>query len=197
MAEFEIKVQELESGGKQYDFVLSRAWLDRALAEVAVEGATPLRADASKGEGEVSVFAEKSGEDVVVRGRVRASLIAECSRCLSDAAVPVASDVTALFTPRAEALRVMAEDEDLSPDELDTEVYSGDTVVLDSLVREHVLLEVPMQTLCSETCEGLEVPPEVRGPADLTDAPVREGKRVDPRLAPLLELMNETKKKGS
>lgn len=197
MAEFEIKVQELEAGGKQYDFVLSRTWLDHALAEVAVEGATPLRADASKGDGTVSLFAEKSGEDVVVRGKVRASLIAECSRCLADAPVPVSSDVTALFTARAESIRLPADEEDLTPEELDTEFFSGDTVVLDALVREHVLLEVPMQTLCSETCEGLEVPAEVRGPAVLEEAPVHEGKRVDPRLAPLLDLMEKTKKKSS
>lgn len=199
MAEFEIKVTELETGGKQHEFVLSSAWLDRALAEVAVEGATALRADPSKSDGVVSVLAEKSGDDVLVRGKLRANLIAECSRCLGDAPVAVNSQITALFTPRAESIRVqVGEDEDLTTDEPDTELYTGDTVVLDTLVREHVLLEVPMQTLCSDTCEGLEVPPEVRGPADLSeDAPKHEGKRVDPRLAPLLDLIEKTKKGSS
>lgn len=201
MAEFEIKVHELDAGGKQYDFPLTHAWLDRALVASAAPGESPMRSDHGAPEGRVSVFAEKSGEDVVVRGDLCARIVAECSRCLADAPIDVAVPVTALFTARSEAIRPVPGEEDLTPEELDTEFYSGDTVALDELVREHVLLEVPMKPLCREACEGLEVPPEVRGPADLAasvDAPTYEGKRVDPRLAPLLALMDEKKKsKGS
>ena len=194
MAEFEIKVHELEAGGKQYDFPLRRAWLDTSLVPADAGPGESLRSDPTKPDGDVSVWAEKSGEDVVVRGRVRTHLIAECSRCLGDAHLPVDTEVTALFTARSEALRPVADEEDLTPEELDTEFYSGDTVVLDTLVREHVLLEVPMQPLCSESCEGLEVPAAVRGPADLSEAPTHQGKKVDPRLAPLMDLIDKTKK---
>jgi uncharacterized protein len=207
MAEFEIKVTELESSGKQHDFVLSSAWLDHALAEVAVEGTAKLQADPEKPEGTVSVYAEKSGEDVVVRGEVRANLMTECARCLGDARFSVATPLAVLFTRgqsltrgqgRLESAKVAMIDAEELSDEPDTEVFTGDTIALDTLVREHVLLEVPMQSLCSETCKGLEVPPEVRGPADLSDdMPKHEGKRVDPRLAPLLELMEKTKKGSS
>ena len=46
----------------------------------------------------------------------------------------------------------------------------------------------------SESCKGLEVPAAVRGPADLSEAPMHEGKKVDPRLAPLMGLIDKTKK---
>ena len=198
MAEFEIKVHELEAGGKQYDFSLRRAWLDASLGfDDAAKKPAPgesLRGDPSQPEGTVSVWAEKSGEDVVVRGRLQTHLVTECSRCLGDAHLTVDTELTALFTARAETIRPVVDEEDLTPEELDTEFFSGDTVVLDSLVRENVLLEVPMQPLCSESCEGLEVPAAVRGPADLTEAPIHEGKKVDPRLAPLMGLIDKTKK---
>lgn len=194
MAEFEIKVHELEAGGKQYDFSLRPAWLDASLGLREAPAGESLRADPSKPEGTLSVWAEKSGEDVIVRGRVRAHLIAECSRCLGDAPLPVDTELSVLFTARSEALRPVADEEDLTPEEIESEFFSGDTVVLDSLVREHVLLEVPMQPLCSESCTGLEVPAAVRGPADLAESPTHEGKKVDPRLAPLMGLIDKTKK---
>lgn len=201
MAEFEIKVTELESSGKQYEFVLPSLWLDRALAEVAVQGAATLRADPEKPEGGVSAYAEKSGDDVVVRGEIRANLVTECARCLGDARFSVATPLAVLFTRgkgRLEMAKVPAIDSDELSDEPDTEVFTGDTIALDHLIREHVLLEVPMQSLCSEICKGLEVPPEVRGPADLSETmPKHEGKRIDPRLAPLLDLMEKTKKGSS
>lgn len=194
MAEFEIKVHELEAGGKQYDFSLRPAWLDAALGLREAPTGESLRADPSAPEGAVSVWAEKSGEDVVVRGRIRGRLLAECSRCLGDAPLPVDTEVSALFTARHDAVRPVTDEDALTPEELETEFFSGETVVLDSLVREHVLLEVPMQPLCNESCTGLEVPAAVRGPADLSEAPTHEGKKVDPRLAPLMDLIDKTKK---
>jgi uncharacterized protein len=195
MAEFEIKVNELDAGGKQYDFPLTPSWLETSLdLDGERSDADLLRADRSKVDGAVSVWAERSGDDVVVRGRIRTALLAQCSRCLADAKVPVDTELTALFTARGPDIRPVDFEEDLTPEELDTEFFSGDRVVLDTLVREHILLEVPMQPRCSETCAGLEVPPEVRGPDDLAEAPVHEGKKVDPRLAPLIDLVNKTKK---
>jgi uncharacterized protein len=182
MAEFEIKVQELDEGGKQYDFPIRPEWLGSVLRDLP-EGDGPLRPDPAHPQGDVSVWAEKSGEDVVVRGRVRTHVLAECSRCLADAPVPVDVALSALFTSKSDKLRPRADAEEITPDEIDTEVYSGEHVVLDALVREHVLLEVPMQPLCKDTCAGLEVPESVRGPSDV--------KKVDPRLAPLEKLIKK------
>ena len=57
-------------------------------------------------------------------------------------------------------------------------------------VREHLLLEVPMQLLCDDTCTGIEVPSEVSGPADL-HAKSNGENGVDPRLAPLMKLVDK------
>lgn len=179
MAEFEINVQELEEGGKQFDFPLAPSWLDAHLDSPGIRAAAD--------EGEVSVFASLSGgTDVVVHGHVRTCVIAECSRCTGDARIEVDTDLTALFSKRAKdarAAEVELSDEDLD-DGPDYEAYVGDLVVLDELVREQVLLEVPMQPLCREDCTGIEVPEHVRGPAPATV----DGKAVDPRLAPLMAL---------
>jgi uncharacterized metal-binding protein YceD (DUF177 family) len=51
-------------------------------------------------------------------------------------------------------------------------------------VREHLVLEMPMQPLCSEECQGIALPKHVRPPEDAFAKPGD----VDPRLAPLQRL---------
>jgi hypothetical protein len=65
--------------------------------------------------------------------------------------------------------------------------------VLDDLVREHMVLEVPMQPLCSEQCEGIAVPEHLRPPPDV----FREPGAVDPRLAPLQRLRDNVPQKSA
>ena len=180
MAEFEIKVTELEAGGKDYAFPLRSAWL------ASVIDTDELRVDPNA-DGTVTFRADKSGNDVIVRGHIHGALVTECARCLGEARIPVDTELVALLVSRSGAARPVVDDVELTPEELDREFYTGDTISLDSLVRENVLLEVPMQPLCSEDCKGIEVPEKVRGPRDLA-APEPGAPKIDPRLAPLLAL---------
>lgn len=181
MAEFVLNVQDIDEVGKDYAFPIRASWLASALDATGVGG------DAT--EGTFELRANKQGRDILVRGRLRAGLVTECARCLGDAHIAVDADVTSLLTARGEDVRPSADDVDLTPEELDREFYSGDTVVLDAVVREHLLLEVPIQPLCAEDCAGIPVPASVAGPADLR-AETSEG-AVDPRLAPLLKLVGK------
>lgn len=179
MPELVLNVHDLDEGGKSYDFPLGREWLDRAL------GGTDVTAEA---EGRFELVARKQGADVVVHGHLVASLTTECSRCLEPAHIPVDAQVTSLLTARRPELRPEPDEADLTPEDLDREFFTGDTIVLDSVVREHLLLEVPIQPLCSDACTGIPVPADVAGPADLRAA----AGGVDPRLAPLLKLVGKT-----
>lgn len=183
MAEFEIKVTELEAGGKDYSFPLRASWLASELESLG-EAARGL--SAPKTDGLVEVYAQKTGADVVVNGRVKGSLLAECSRCLGPAIIPIAVDIGVVLSargaaPRTGGIRETAELDDLTPDEVDREFFSGDVIDLANLVREHLLLEVPMQPLCREDCPGIEMPASQKKAA----AAFAVKPAVDPRLAAL------------
>ncbi len=60
------------------------------------------------------------------------------------------------------------------------DVYDGEVVELDELVREAILLEVPNFPLCSEGCAGIRPGPDPAA-SERAEAPTP----VDPRLAPL------------
>jgi uncharacterized protein len=182
MAEYVLNVQELDETGKTYVFPVRRAWLTHVL-----EG-TQVGADPAADEGRVEFHAHKQGADVVLHGHVKAGLLTACSRCLEDARLTVDTPLTTLFTARGEDLRPEPDEVELSPEELAREFFSGDRIALDDIVREHLLLEVPIQPLCSEHCPGIPVPAAVAGPADLRG---HETDGVDPRLAPLLKLVGK------
>lgn len=188
MPEFVLDVRDISDAGKSYDFTVRREWL------VSVLEGTGVWAAASAEEGHLRIRAHKQGADVVIHGRVTSILVTECGRCLEDAVIVVDADVSRLLTARGADLRPEPDELELTPEDLDRDFYSGDTIVLDDAVRENLLLEVPIQPLCREECAGIAVPASTRGPADLRAAATVGGiGGVDPRLAPLLSLVGKVK----
>jgi uncharacterized protein len=89
------------------------------------------------------------------------------------------------------------EDDDevtFSPEEADVAPYDGDTVVLDDVVKDEILLEIPMIPLCSEDCPGIS-PPAVEASSSAAKE-VSEEDQIDPRLLPLLKLKPQLKKRS-
>ncbi len=214
--EFEISVTDLDASGKDYTFPVRPNWLRSVLEGTDVKsGAT---------DGEVTVRASKSGTDVVVHGHLHAELVAPCARCLNDASVVVDGPLSVLMVPakkltKAEPPKASSksadakadkksegkkakksrseEDDDyvFSPDEADVAPYDGDTVVLDDVVKDEILLEMPMIPLCSEDCPGIS-PPATEASA-FAAKPDSDADHIDPRLLPLLELKKTQLKKRS
>lgn len=179
--ELTIHAADLEHGPKDYTFPLRAAWIRGALED---HDATTDGTD-----GRLEVRASKSGPDVIVTGHLEAALSTQCGRCLGPAAVQVRSKLQALFVPKAKLLparKGKKEDEyELSSDEADMLPFDGDTVVLDDLVRDELVLETPMIPLCSEDCAGIAPPP------GLSQGPETADKPIDPRLAALLKFKKE------
>jgi uncharacterized protein len=172
-----IPIHNLDSVGKDFVFALDEAWLQSAFVETGVQG------DASA-PGEVSVHAQRNGSEILVHGRAHARLISECGRCLSPVPVDVECELAALYAP---GTRPEGDDEDeldVDPSAPDREFYTGDQVAIDDLVRDYLLLELPMQPRCEPLCA---LPGQVAQP----DQPAQRqelGEEIDPRLLPLLKL---------
>lgn len=175
--EFSIPVTELDAGGKEYRFPVRPSWVRGALEDH--------EAKAGDRDGSLVVRASKSGHDVVVNGKLDAELMVPCARCLEPFSLPIHADVAVLFAPASKAKSPEAAEYEFSAEEADTLPFDGETVVLDDLVRDELLLEIPMIPLCSETCPGMGTPPDAEEKA--------EDKGLDPRLAPLLAFRDKAK----
>jgi len=173
--EFSIAVQDLDAAGRSVHFVVGADWIRGALDGTEVSSSGP--------DGELDLRVSKSGTDVVVHGTLKADLSVACARCLEPAHISVREPIRALVVPATERRESSGagEDDDIAPDQMDMIPYDGETVVLDDLIRDELLLGVPLVPLCSEQCPGIRRP-DASAPAEAA------AKTIDPRLQPLLRL---------
>ncbi|MGB5660320.1 MAG: DUF177 domain-containing protein [Thermoanaerobaculia bacterium] len=86
-------------------------------------------------------------------GRLEYEQTVTCGRCLEPLVLPVESDVRLRLVTTAPAA---AEGEiELTEDDLETVYVEGEEMDTLQLVREQLLLNIPMRSLCSEECLGL------------------------------------------
>ncbi len=121
------------------------------------------------------------GLDLVVQIDCTLRLATECAGCLEpfDLDVPVGFQVT--LRPAARPL-AMDKDKELTAGDLGEAFYSGDELDLDGLLREQIILALPMFPRCSGTCRGLC--PDCGLNLNTSDCDCERGE-IDPRLAAL------------
>lgn len=100
--------------------------------------------------GKVSML--RTGEGILVEGEMEGAVTAECSRCLRPVTVPVQTVLQEEFKPTLDVLRGAY----VSVDEEDVALLINEHHVLDisEVLRQAILLEVPMQVLCRPDCAG-------------------------------------------
>ena len=95
-----------------------------------------------------------SGEQVHVTGHIATELETDCDRCLGRASYPVDTDIDLYYKP---ASSVNTEESEVAIDEGEAEIgfYELPGLELDQILTEQVLLQLPMQHVCSESCKGI------------------------------------------
>ena len=143
---------------------------------------------------QLDVRFEAVTEGVLVTGSATAPLAGECARCLA----PLATTVAVSFTELYRYTRDRHDQRDRSDENTgqdDEELYlDGDLLDLEPVLRDAVVLALPMSPLCREDCPGLcvecGVPLADAGPGHgHEDAP-------DPRWAGLMQFGNEATRRA-
>ncbi|MEP6717108.1 MAG: DUF177 domain-containing protein, partial [Terriglobia bacterium] len=95
-----------------------------------------------------------TGEEIRVKGQVKTALEAACDRCLGRAAFQIDTPFDLFYKPVSS---VSAEEAEIAIDEGQAEMgfYELPGLVLEDILREQVLLQLPMQKVCSEDCRGI------------------------------------------
>lgn len=130
----------------------------------------------------LDLLLESVVEGVLVSGTAAVATEGQCSRCLDPITDEVEVEVTELF-----AYPESTTDETTEEDEVSRVV--DDMIDLEPLVRDAVVLALPLVPLCSEDCAGLCAGCGVKW-ADLE--PGHGHETIDPRWAALVERLEET-----
>jgi uncharacterized protein len=95
-----VSAHDIDAAGLGLDAELPAAWLDAELRDACVRARAP-GPDGGHPQlpGRVTVRLSRSGNEIVVRGRVRAALVTPCARCLEPAAVDVDAELSLFLQP--------------------------------------------------------------------------------------------------
>lgn len=140
---------------------------------------------------EVKATFHKVSGGVLLTAELKAEVTAPCKRCLTDVDLSVPVSFTLSLLPRVRAEGDSEDDEDgprrsqigsFDLEDANQEPFDGKTIDVDPIVREQVLLALPMYVVCDEDCQGLC---PVCG-QDLNEKQCgHERKTIDPRLVAL------------
>lgn len=102
---------------------------------------------------QISGNLKKGIAQVDITGQISAKVETECSRCLTS----TISVFELLFKVSyiTEEHYTTAKESELHGEDLDVSVYDGKRIDLTDLAREQILLNLPTQTFCQESCQGL------------------------------------------
>jgi len=102
--------------------------------------------------GAAELLANTEGE-VRIQGRLSVTLESECDRCLGRAEFPLDARFDLFYRPS----RSLEAGDEVAIDEGEAEIgfYEGDGMELEDVLREQVMLLMPMQRVCSPECRGI------------------------------------------
>jgi len=180
MASMKIDVKNVGTEPLDLRLTLDAPWLARELEGVHhKEG---------QGQGEAELLVSKAGSKVQVTGHLKARFPVSCGRCLEAAEVIVDEPLVMFFEETTG--RPVAQELELSEEDLHWNTFDGLEIDLAPLVREQLLLAVPMTPLCRPDCVGL-VDHLRRPEPDVDEGGERvevDGKPIDPRWNALAKL---------
>jgi uncharacterized protein len=156
-------IRDIGPDGLRVRRTIEEAKVRALLAEAGVETVPGVAA-----EGHLDVVLSREGDPhtVLARGTSEVRFGVTCSRCLGPATIVAEEPELKLTflpparTPPPAAASRQEEDEEepageLELEDLDTFSHDGECVDLEPVLRELLLLAIPMAPLCSEACKGL------------------------------------------
>jgi len=136
----------------------------------------------------VKLWAEKQGREIRVRGRFTVDIELPCARCLDPVKAPILAEFDQFY--QSNTHHHLTGEIELREKDTEVAFFCGDFIEVSDIVREQILLGLPMKPICREDCRGLCA---YCGKNRNVEACNCHSLFVDPRLAPLLQLRNRMK----
>ncbi len=169
-----IELSQLEDGKTEFENVYEPDALALEDEQVTLCGPTSVK-------GKVRL----SGVEAIVKGHLDSCIEVNCDRCLRPIKLPVAADFDLEYISGNdyEANRNLELTEDL----MSISIFDGDSIDVDEIVKEQLLLAVPTRSLCKDDCKGFC--PTCGADKNAGECSC-ETSEVDPRWAALKDLMS-------
>jgi uncharacterized protein len=146
----EFKVSELEREAVEFDLEVGPEAVDfGGEAEQAGDLAVSGRAEV--------IHEHRGPKDIVadirLRGQFAGKFQVPCARCVEPVEIPLAAEFDLIFRPTDADCE--APERSITAPETEIGYYQKDSLALEDVLREQVLLSLPVRTLCKPDCKGL------------------------------------------
>jgi len=181
----EFLVSELERAAAEFELEIAQGAIDFGEEAVLVGNlATSGRAE---------LISEHRGPkeivpDIRLRGRYAGRFEVPCARCIEPVEIPLSAEFDLIFRPLGADTE--APERSITASETEIGYYQKDSLLLEDVLREQVLLSLPVRTLCKPDCKGLC--PSCGANRNLQPCSCDQGKP-DPRWAALTGLHGRIK----
>jgi len=140
-----LSIKEMELRKIRFDETFAPGELDFQDDEIRQAG--PLHA-----QGTAEFLANTEGE-VRIQGKFDVLMETDCDRCLGRAQFPLEASLDLFYRP----VSYIAREAEVEIDEGEAELgfYQGGGIELEDILREQILLLMPMQRICREDCKGI------------------------------------------
>ena len=140
-----LSVKEMELRKVRFDETYEPGQID--FTDEDLVQASPLAA-----KGTAELLAHSDGQ-MRIQGKIKVEMTAQCDRCLGGARFALDSGFDLFYRPASQ----LPDEDEVAIDEGEAEIgfYEDGGMELEDILREQVLLALPMQRVCSEVCKGI------------------------------------------
>jgi uncharacterized protein len=140
-----LSIKEMEVKEVRFDETFPPGEIDFSGSEVTQSG--PLHVVG------VAELLHNTGGEVRIKGRMTTTIEAVCDRCLGTARFPIDAPFDLFYRPDED----LPNEDEVAIDEGEAEIafYHEPGLILEEILCEQVLLQLPMQRICSEACSGI------------------------------------------
>lgn len=153
MKDFEILIDDIPEEGLEIKASEGDPWLNEAVCEAVGD------IFGQKGTAKLRVDIHQINHNVNLAGEVILSTYPACDRCLiqfeEKNKIPLHTVLAPLYESKRQKEREGYLEGELVKEDLEFGFYEGDRFDLADVVRELIVLSMPMKHLCKESCKGL------------------------------------------
>lgn len=103
----------------------------------------------------IKIHLINSGPSVLLHGEAQTEAQLECSRCLKTFKLPLTVEIEEEFT-KEPIVKKSGKEIELRKEDFTYPIEKDNTIDLTELIRQELLLAMPIRTICSPDCKGVQ-----------------------------------------
>ncbi|MBW1810748.1 MAG: DUF177 domain-containing protein [Deltaproteobacteria bacterium] len=144
-----LKLTEISEDGQNVDQLLKRSWLTEILKGA---GSVEFKVVSDQS---VAIRVQRMGLDILVNSNFKLEFDSNCAACLTKFRLQVPVVFSTTLRPKPKQADMLPQDLELAAEDLVEQFYEGDNIDLTKILREQIILALPMYPRCKEDCRGL------------------------------------------